>query len=317
MLDLATQALFPRPSLTFVLGAFGSKKTWLGLDLAVSVAMGRQGPAAPALFLDEDHGPSELLYRLRSIFSAYQVTPEIPFNFSSFSNYDFANLQEVDALASQARSVGAGLIVIDQPPAFGHLDVGLGTVHNVQPSIANLSHLAQSTNSAVVVLVHTRKRRTWLADALIALGVDQVLGVDSPIGESWVHLRTLASRSGVPVSCTFEIQFSKPFQWKASLSRTMKSGIPLTDPKFIRITPSSLKPSPPLGSAGFAVLRYLAANGSSTRSQLIAHVTAAVPGRVRNLIKELSKDGYICRTNPGGKGIPAIYALTPAGKCLI
>ncbi len=39
--SLSPHALFPRPSLNFILGTFGSKKTWLALDLAVSVALGR------------------------------------------------------------------------------------------------------------------------------------------------------------------------------------------------------------------------------------------------------------------------------------
>lgn len=110
--------LFNRPSLNFILGTPGSKKTWLALDLAVSVALGRgwlgyQGPATSALYMDEELGLTAFQQRLRSVFLARRAGPKTPFHFSSITRYDFAQSNDVEQLAAQVRSVGAGLIVID------------------------------------------------------------------------------------------------------------------------------------------------------------------------------------------------------------
>ena len=194
--------LFGRPSLNFILGTFGSKKTWLGLDLAVSVATGKpwlgyQPPAAaPGLFVDAAHGPSEIRRRLRSVIVAQRAPADTPVHFTSLGFCNFADPQETAALAAAALSFGAKLIVIDNPLGFGHLDLGRGTSSflALQPIISSLRSLAESANAAVLVLLHTRHRRTALGAALCALGADHVLAVDSPFGESWLHLRTLAAR---------------------------------------------------------------------------------------------------------------------------
>lgn len=156
------------------------------------------------------------------------------------------------------------------------------------------------------MLLHTCKRRTALGAALVAFGVDHVLAIDTPYGQSWVHLRTLAAPNLAPVSLTAEIQIHQP-----------RLGKVIYEPEFLKCSPSFVQPSPPLGKAGFAVLDYLSCKGQSTSSQLIRDVKAAVPDRILSLIKELSKDGYICRSNPGGKGVIAVYDLTPAGKSLV
>jgi hypothetical protein len=145
-----------------------------------------------------------------------------------------------------------------------------------------------------------------LADALVALGADHVLGVDSPFGESWLHLRTIASSGSPPISLTVDLPLPQHCHNKI-----------WTDPKFRGLSLSSDVPKPPLGAAGFAVLNYLAEVGQSTSAQFVENVSKGSSYRILTLIKELRKDGYIYRVNNGGRGVKALYSLTPAGRCLV
>ena len=302
--------LFRSPSVNFILSTLGSKKTWLALDLAVSVTngcgwLGYQGPATPVLYLDEELGPSELGRRLRSVLLAHRADPKTPIHFSSMARYDFSDSNDVDQLAGQARSVGAGLIVIDVPINFSRL-LARDDLHAYRSTLSNLGCLAASTNAAVLVLLHTRRRRTALGAALATLGVDHVMAVDAPYGESWVHLRTLAARNLALISITAEIHIRQPRRGKI-----------MGDSEFLTLSPSSARPSPPLGKAGLAILGYLSLEGETNTAELMAKVTMAVPSRIRTLIHELGRDGYMRCTKRGGPGSPAVYAITPAGSCLI
>jgi hypothetical protein len=328
MLDLATQALLPRPSLSFLLGPWSSKKTWLALDLAVCTASGhpwlgqeklafrrceetsvsettKQSPCLPTIFIDEYHGPSEMHHRIRQVFQVHQVSPDFPFHHMSLPQFDFADFNEIESITNIIRPVSPGLIILDQLHGFPR-DLTPRQMLRYGPLIANLRRLASSANAAILVLLHIRRRRTGLADALLALGADHVLGVDSPFGESWLHLRTIASSGSPPISLTVDLplpQYCHNKIW--------------TDPKFRGLSLSSDVPKPPLGAAGFAVLNCLAEVGQSTSAQVVENVSKGSSHRILTLIKELRKDGYIYRVNNGGRGVKALYALTPAGRCLV
>lgn len=353
---------FERPSVNFLLGPFLSKKTWLALDLAVSLASGSRWPeetaenvmtaadimrafspmqpgnpsppkglsyGLPALFIDEYHGLDELSRRIRTLFQARHLPPNIPLHYMSLPLYNLTNPQDTAALEAQARSLGAGLIVFDQPYCLPHLDVGRGTSFlSLHPLMSSLQALAASLNAAVLVLLNvpTRRARSSFASALSALGVDHILALDffptdrpdkaTPDNKlldrcqsGYLHLRTITHGDLCQlstVSCHLKIRATDHHY---SLSLT--SGPP--DPSTSRLTNFQ----PPLGPASLAVLRYLAAAGSASTRVLMENVTAAVPTRVRTLIHELARDGYIICTKRGGAHHPATYALTPSGRSML
>jgi hypothetical protein len=326
MLDLAPQALFPRSGLTFLLGPWSSKKTWLALDLAVCTASGQPwlghpqpvapfplvkgegsglGVGLPTIFIDEFHGPSEMHHRIRQVFQVHQVSPDFPFHHMSLPQFDFADFNEIKSIIRIIQPVSLGLIILDQLHGFPR-DLTPRQLLRYSALIANLRWLASSANAAILVLLHIRRRRTGLADALLALGADHVLGVDSPFRESWLHLRTIAGSGLPPISLTVDLPLPQHCRNKI-----------WSDPKFRGLSLSSDVPKPPLGAAGFAVLSYLAEVGQSTSAQLVENVSKGSSHRILTLIKELRKDGYIRRINNGYRGVKALYALTPAGRCLV
>lgn len=344
--------MFTRPSLTFLLGPLFSKKSWLALDLGVSTAAGHRWPETlsaqapfpfsrgrdgdgvglPVLYIDEIHGFPETSRRLANIIRYRHVSRDLPFHFTSTPGGDLTSSTDLAALTQQARSYTPGIIVIDH---FGRLDVGPGTSStsrhldvgpgtSFHPLVSSLLALAHSTNAAVLLLLetHTRSQRSKLAATLTALGAHHVLGLDfyptdlpkaTPYNKllpryrsGYIHLSTLASLKSERVFIQAKIHASD-----RSYSLTAVDRIP--NLQTLRLSTFQTV----LGPAGFHILSLLQAKGSASSHQLIAATTSASRGRVVNLIKELSKSGFISRTQPGGKGVPTSYTLSPAGLSLI
>jgi hypothetical protein len=325
------RGLFARPSVNFILGAPNNKKSWLGMDLATCVALGcgwlgfassngvLQGchsgqrsalqadqplNPVPSYYLDEDLGLQETARRLHSVFKVRGATRDIPLNFTSFSRYNLLDPAESFTLAGMAKKMGAGLIVLDNP--FSNKWSYASWKDLPFPFlIKTLKAISEFSNAAVLVLLHISHRHITLGSDLFALGADHVLAVDSPIGASWLHLRTLASRNLQPVSITATIRIRQPRRGKI-----------LFDPKFRDLSLSTERPKPPLGPAGYEILRRLK-SGNANATELTSAIRSALPSRVPILIHELKHEGFIQRVNSGGRGAPALYGITPAGEDLV
>jgi hypothetical protein len=168
----------------------------------------------------------------------------------------------------------------------------------------------------------TRSQRAALAATLTAFGAHHVLGLDfyptdipkaTPYNKllpryrsGYLHLRTLASLTDDQVSIQAQIHASD-----RAFSLTAVGRIP--NLQTLRLSTFQTV----LGPAGFELLSWLQAKGPASARQLIAAITSASPSRVVDLVKELTKGGYIGRTHPGGKGVPTNYALRPAGLSLL
>jgi DNA-binding MarR family transcriptional regulator len=282
---------FPRPGLVFILGTPGSRKTWLGLNLAVSAATasGWQGVPlrfASSLFISYDLAENSLRQFAHLTLLAHKATNDTQFFFSSQTDF---NLHAIFSTASRTK---AGFIVLDSP--FGHQPFqDPSEVFSRTVSFPLLNYFAAKAHATLVILLHTRKRRTSIGNALLAAGAHHVMAVDAPFGQPLVHLRTTNAVPGI-----------------APLSITARG--PFTLYKLPRS--NDFKPPHTLGNAGYQLLDFLNANGKSSTKELMQTISFAVPERVRNLIKDLVKDGYIRRSNFGHRGTPALYALTPAGS---
>ncbi len=288
--------LFVRPSLNVLLGPLGSKKTWLGLDLAASVAadgswLGFRGPQSPSLFVDKALGASELQRRVRSLLSARGSSAKFPFYF--YSNFTpLTDPQESVYLLSQAKILTLGFIVIDSP-FFLSLYLNRHKLHALFPILENLRNLAIAANAAILLIHDLSKHRTDLAAPLLDMGVDHVLAVEPLAKEPIVHLRTLAAQNLAPISILARFNSNGSFNLSSSPS-----------------TPTTL------GIAGQKVLAFLSSVDAATTKMILFSVSDN-SGRVGNVIQELLTDGYICRANPGARGSVALYAITPAGRQLV
>jgi hypothetical protein len=246
-------------------------------------------PATPSLFIDYEQGEASLWRRVRSLLLSANASRTTPFYFAYHPQLD------LHALVAAARDPQLGFIVLDSP--FGHLP--LKTTADVigrAASLRALNDVAIQLQATLVVLLHTHRRRTSIGSALLAAGAHHVLAVDAPFGQPLVHLRTINAIPGIsPLSITARGPFT-PYK----LPRHRGQRPPIS----------------PIGPAGRQLLHYLTKHGVSSTADLQRN-SPSTPARVRNLIKELVKDGYIHRANFGGAGTPALYQLSPAGSGLL
>lgn len=307
--DWCVQGLFTRPSLNMLVGAPGAKKTWLALDLAVSVASGQpwlghsvgaRSPRSnvPVLVLDQEGGLQRTWDRLGRVMRGHNAPPEVPLYFLPPAGYNLANRSEVDAIAACARSLNAGLIIID---ALVNVMPGVdeNNVLSIQPVIANLSRLAREANAAVLVVHHTNKRGIFRGSNLIASGVDHMLAVESAPDEDIIHISTLKARDIAPVSLTAQANFGLAPDGQAIFHLTLAS---------------SAAASRSLSPAAGELLHILQGN-PMTFPQLTASLADIAPGSIRNLLHNLVTSGHVCRADGGGKGQKALYQLAQTTQC--
>lgn len=222
--------------------------------------------------------------------------PEVPLHFIPPAGYNLANRSEVDAIAARARSLNAGLIIID---ALVNVMPGVdeNNVLSMQPVIANLSRLAREANAAVLIVHHTNKRGVFRGSSLIASGVDHLLAVESAPDEDLIHISTLKARDIAPVELTAQANFGIAPDGRATFHLAPAS--------------PSAAAARSLSPAAGEVLRLLQRE-PMTFPQLVAHLADIAPGSIRNLLHNLVTSGYVQRADGGGRGQKALYQFTNA-----
>jgi hypothetical protein len=283
--------VFTRPSLNLLVGAPGVKKTWLALDLAVSVAtgqpwLGHPTEAAPVLILDEEGGLQRTWERLGRVMRGHSAPAETPVYFIPPSSFNFSRQESADSLAARANSLGVGLIIID---ALVNIMPGCdeNNVLSVQPVLDNLRYLARQTGATVVVIHHTNKQGIFRGSTSLSSGVDHLLLVESSPQEDLVELTTVKARDVEPVALTALCHFTAD-----SFHATRTDHLP------------PIKLSTP----ALALLKDLAQRGSAPISALSSADRTA--SRTRTLLSELTAAGFVVR-NPGSRGTRALYSLSP------
>lgn len=279
-------------SLTLLLGPLGVGKTALGIDLAVSAALGRRWlglgcPQPPALFVDYASGLHIMRQRTRAALEAHQAPPNTPFYFTTSPYLLSESREAVAQLGAQIASLRPRTVVLDSP--FGYMPrLSRAHIRALASTFIHLQQMAVNTNTAIVVLHDLARQRTSLASLFNAVGVDHVLILS--LADGCVHLRSLVSQHVPAVSIFAEFA----------------SG------RFHPLAPSNASGS--LGPAALEILAALKKAGAASTADLQAACRSSVPTRTRTLIAELVQDGYIYRANPGGKGTPAFFRLSPAGE---
>ena len=306
-IDWFVQCLFTRPSLNLLVGAPGTKKTYSALDLAVCVALGqdwlgRPTHASPVLVVDEETGYSRMLSRLHATLHAHQAPSGTLLHFICMGAYDLRHRSETEELAEQARSYAAGLIIID-----ALVDVIAGgdenSVLSIYPVLANLRHLSEVCNAAVLLIHHTNKSGIFRGSSSIAGAVDLMLAVESETGEALVHFRPLKARTALPLPFTARAHF-----------QSAGAGV---QGRFW-LAPTDELPAPKLAhqqlSAGSAILEFLHQNGQATSAQLMTQLDAGAAATIRAAIYQLMAQGLVNRTDGGTRGQTAIFRLSDKGR---
>lgn len=299
VLDWCVEGLFTRPSLNILVGDAGSKKTYLALDLAVCVALGkpwlgRPVKPTPALFIDEEAGLSRIWARLHSVLHSHKAGPQTPLHYSSLSGFDLRSWDDCLTIIQEAQTLGVGFIVIDALANVMH-GGDENAVPSVQPVLLNLRRLSESTQAAVLVLHHNNKNGIFRGSSSISAAVDLMLAVESDPGDTLIRLSCLKARDLAPAPFNARAHFAQDRFW---------------------LTPTDDQPAK-LVPAARTILDYLVAHTHASTPQLMSAITSTAPANIRRLVHELTVSGHILRANGGKQGKLAVFQVSRKGLELL
>ena len=315
------EGVFAQPSLNLLVGDPGTKKTYLAIDLAVCVAMGKPWLAhsvnrCPVLLIDEESGLYQLWARVNAALCSHGADSSTPFDYISLGGYDFRDSADADKLIHRAISRGSGLIIID---ALSNLmRTGDSSMSSVQPVLFNLRRMAEFCRAAVLVIHHTNRHGVFRGSSAISAAVDLMLSIKSSPTDSLIELQSLKARFSAP----------QPFCARAIFeTHVPRSGEAATwgtpdGQEHFHLEPSdekplSLAPSQPFTEKSpgviFCILEFLAEHQGATRADLTSSLTSYSPGTIRNALHRLMVSGLISKVKSQEKPKAPGYQLSEKG----
>ena len=296
-LDWIVQDVFAAGSVSLVVGDAGSGKTWLCLDLAVTVAtaaqwLGYQVKGGPTLIIDEESGPRRLALRLGQVLRGHEAGPKTPMAYTTLNRFDLWNPSDVQSLAAAIRETDARLVIFD---AFMELLPGRdeNSVKDVLPGLLALRDIAEATGAGLVVIHHANKGGNYRGSSAIKGAVDLLLTVDT----DGAGLLTVKSEKARDVE-------------GVKFAATMNFGL-----ETFNLSPAVVAAARPVFAKGERfVLHYLAEHDAADLIAITGAADICSAGTARNAVYALTNKGLLRRVDAGGRGVVARYALTEQGR---
>jgi len=305
-LDWCVQELLPQPSLTVIVGDPGSKKTYLAIDLAACVALGkpwlgRPVNQSPVLLIDEESGLLHLWGRLNASLHAHQAGWHTPLHFISLGGYDLRAPKDAEELTHRALSIDARLIVIDA--LAGVMGGDENSLASVQPALHHLRRMAEYCRAAVVVLHHTNRHGVFRGSSLISAAVDLMLSVESAPDDPLITLRTLKARQLAPLPFCARANFETAPDGRSRFWLSQTDDHP-------SLPDLGIKPTNVTTTVASALLDFLASSRQATVSEIFTYLDSVAQGTIRNVLQRLMVSGLVTRADGGPQGKKAVYKLS-------
>ena len=283
-------------SVSAVVGAPGSKKTYSLLDMAVCVALGKPWlnlatKQGAALIIDEESGAVRLGRRLGGVLNAHFADESTPVFYTCLAGLKLNQPMDVDALRQLIVETGAAIVIID---AFADIMPGAdeNAVKDVQPIMLALRRVADATGAAIVLIHHSGKNGDYRGSSAIKGAVDLMLTVQSEPDEDIVRFAFEKARDVEPFKFAGQSHFSDGLFWLSAID---------AEPG-----------KPKLSTSENYVMGYLAEHGQSAITAITEAADKCSPEAARKAVYALAQRNLIYRANEGSKGNAAIYALAGA-----
>lgn len=285
--------LFSEGSVSIVVGAPGSKKTYSMLDAGICVALGAnwlgyKTMQGSVLIVDEESGSRRISNRLAACIRGHGAGESIPIHFTTLAQLNMRDEYDCACLEDLIKERSAKLVLID---ALADVmpDADENAVKDVQPVFMALRGISDRTHCAIVIIHHSNKSGGYRGSTSISGAVDVMLKV--------------ASKSDSP-----NIDFS--FEKARDVEPFKFSAVAHFEPeKFWLTSSSAVARAKPLSRAEDDVMRYLRDNGASDTKTIIAAAVGNKPQTVRQAIQSLKRVQLIRRVDGNGKGTMATYEV--------
>jgi len=173
------EPLFSKGSLSVIVGASGSLKTYAMLDAGLCVAAGKNWLGFPTkqtsvLYIDEESGDSRIAFRVKQIMLGEDIPNSIPFMASPLPRLNFTKDEDVQLLRDQIVKHAFGLVIIDAMiDVIGDADEN--SASSINPVMMQLSKLAKETKAAIILIHHTGKDNKYRGSTAIPGSVDLMM----------------------------------------------------------------------------------------------------------------------------------------------
>lgn len=302
----AAEALQPQPEKEYIvqdligvgdiatiIGDAGSKKTWISLDVAVCVGLGkdwlgRHVSRSNVLIIDEESGERRLKMRLGDCMRAHEAGTDLPLAFTSLAGVTLTTDSGKAILNNAIAETQPRLIVMD---ALQDLTLGLdeNSGKELAPAIYTLRQIAETHGCAIWLIHHVNKQGGYRGHSSIKGLVDVMLKCESATDSSHIQFTAEKTRDSLikPFAATahfdigrFWLSDAEPQQRAASLGRPARY---VRD--FLLQQPSN----------------------TASVSQITANPDTCTPASARKAIYDLAAEKMLRRVDDGGQGSEAAY----------
>jgi hypothetical protein len=290
-IDWIVEPLFCAGSVSLIVGEGGTKKTYSMIDLAVSVALGQSWlnfttKKNLALIVDEESGNRRMAGRLADTLRGHDAGADVPIGYITLACLNLYKDDDKAELGAAVLGNGAKLVIVD---ALADIMPGgdENAVKDVQPVFHALRVLAEESQSAIIVIHHSNKVGTYRGSTALKGAVDLMLMVSCD-GDR-VTFATEKARDIEPVRFAALANFG-PGTFNLSPAQAME--------RQERVPPGEEY-----------VIRYLTANRDADLDDITGNADTCSPEAARKAVYRLAQAGKVYRTNTGGQGVKACYAI--------
>lgn len=306
-IDWIIEKLFSAGSLSVLVGAPGTKKTYSLLSAAVCVALGKPWLDFPtkqgkALIIDEESGERRLARRLGEVLRGENGGADTPIEYVSLARFNIRDKADQVLFQALIEEVGASLVIVD---ALADIMPGAdeNAVKDVQPVFMALRDIAIATNTAMVLIHHSNKMGGYRGSSAINGAVDFMLMTESKQGSPIIEFSSEKPRDTGLVKFTATAHFDQGYLDPDTLL--------YTDPAF-RMTPSDqTQPKPRhYNKAESYVMRYLEEHkDGALLTEIMGNADTCPANSARAAAYKLAQEKVIYRCDSGGHGSKATYKL--------
>ena len=290
--------LISEGSVSVFFGEPGCGKTWALFDLALCVARGapwldmatKQGAV---LIIDEESGRRRLSRRMNAILQGHDAGPDTPVMAVSLAAFDLGNKEDYVHLYNLIINTGARLVIID---ALADIMPGRdeNAVKDTAPIFLSLRKIAEETQAAIIVIHHANKTGGYRGSSAIKGAIDLLLSVEKKNDSNNMTFKTDKARDTTAGAFAATMNFDSDKFW-------------LTVSEFEKTTAEYTK-------GARYVMRYLTTSPAGTMADIQGAADSCSEEAARKAVYYLVNIGLVERTNPGGRGAMALFALTEKGR---
>lgn len=302
----AAIALQPQPPIEFVIdnlitrgsvnvfyGEAGSKKTYALLYMAACCSVGKDflrftTKPRKVLFIDEESGSRRLLMRLGEVLRGALIENTQNIFYMTLNRLRLDNNKDVLELLNSIKTGGFDMVIIDALSDV--MDGDENSKQDVQPVFNNLRLIADQTNAAIFIIHHPNKTGGYRGSSAIKGSVDLMIEVVSSDGSDIIKFSSKKERD------IEKINFMAKTVW--------------VDDQFY-LQPLDLEDQiERMPDAQKFVIAALKGKQLFIKDILdMGNSDGQTEGTIRQAIKDLANLNTIYRTNDGGQGKPAQYAI--------